>query len=99
MPYNLIPERKRSLLKKRERNLLGVMSHECSHEALLRAVEDVRHARIQLLKSRLYHLETAAVEHESDELVHLREKIGFDIERWNRLSIDEILSLYTAKNT
>ena len=97
MPHNQVPERKRSLLEKRERTLLGLLSRESSHEARASAVEDVRYARIQLLKSRLYHLETAAAEYESDELGRHREKIGFDIERWNRLSLDEVRSLYTKK--
>ena len=86
MAGHQIPERKISILRKRVRNLSTAIAQFRGIADLTKAAEAVRHAQLQMLRSRLYHMEPATSEEESDELDRLRRKIDSDIEMWTEIT-------------
>lgn len=81
--------KKREQLERREQELAHALRSGFSRERLVRAAEDLRAARLSLLKAELYWTKNAKIRgRKVDEHIV---KIQNDMRKWTEKSVDQVL--------
>ena len=88
------PFRKKEILEKREQELRHAIRHKVSEEKLIKAAEKVRTSQLKVFKGILEQFRYKDVQKNGSKpgAKAIREQ-----ERWQKLSIEEIIAMYESK--
>ncbi len=77
---------------------LECLKSKCSNEKLLKKAENVRIAKLNLLKARLASTKSFSAEDETKEQIELNKKIVAQIIEWESITFPEIEKYYRKSN-